>query len=475
LAEDQEKLAYWFVLFGPQNHSLHPDLVRPVLRTLRLKSRLGISLRGLIERLRASRQSAPVADTATRPASDLPLHMPAMVERVGDLGEQRAADALATTPVPMIARRVALARGVNLVCPDQRGSLASQLAAGTSTALSHARLDAAEIMVDLKLPVDVVHNEIRQRTGTPFPVTLIFGDLTLAPPIIKGLPMTTRAGTYKIAYWTWDLGYLPLVFNDYFSLFDEVWAPSLFTARALQSIARVPVHLVPPCVTVPEPGGVERGELGLESERFYFFSTFDSGDHPQRLNPSAMVAAIRRVAKAASRPVGLVLQLTSADRDPNLVGRLVAEAEGAPVTIFADNDWQEVLPRRLAGCDAYLSLHRCEGLGLPLISSMMLGKPVVATGYGGVSEYLDERTGFPVPFEMAKVSANYGHYPLGAAWAEADVSAAAELMLSVVESPEQAAARAEAGRRKVESTYSIEAMASRLGEEMTRVLGQLEG
>jgi hypothetical protein len=471
--EDQEKLAYWFVQFGPQNHSLHPDLVRPVLRTLRLKSRLGIVLRELVERLRTGRRPALAAGAAPQPASDMPLHTPAMVEQVDELDEQPAPDALAMTE-PMIARRIGLTRGVNLVCPDLRGSLASRLAGGMSTALSGAGIESAEISIFMKLPVEVVHNEIRQRTGAPFPVTLIFGDLTLAPQIVKGLPLTTRAGTYRIAYWTWDLAYLPLVFNEYFSLFDEVWAPSFYSARTLQSIARVPVRMVPPCVTVPEPGGVGRGELGLESDRFYFFSTFDAGDHPQRANPSAMVAAIRRVAKAASRPVGLALQITNADCDPGLIGGMVAEAAGAPVTIFTDDDWQDLLPGRLAVCDAYLSLHRCEGVGLPLISSMMLGKPVVATDYGGVSEYLDESTGFPVPFEMTRINENYNHFPAGAAWAAVDVRAAAELMLSVVESPEQAAARAGVGRQKVESTYSVDAVASRLNEEMTRVLAQLE-
>jgi glycosyltransferase involved in cell wall biosynthesis len=472
LGQDQEKLAYWFVLFGPQNHGLHPDLVRPVLRTLRLKSRLGIYLRGVVERFQASRQSE-AADLATRPASDLPLHTPAMDEQ----GDEPNGDRVAPgdqPPAPIIAKRIALARGVNLVCPKLRGALTSQLASGISAALQHATVDAAEIMIDLTIPTSVVHNEIRQRTGAPYPVTLIFSDLTLAPTIVKGLPLTTRAGTYKIAYWTWDLAHLPLVFTDHFSLFDEVWAPSTYTARALRSIASVPVKVVPPCVAVPEQGDTGREELGLDRDRFYFLATFDAGDHPQRMNPSAAITAIRRVAKESSQPVGLALQITNADRDPTLIGNLVSEAEGAPVTIFTDDDWQAVLPGRLAGCDAYLSLHRCEGLGVPLISSMMLGKPVIATGYGGVCDYLDESTGFPVPFEMTRISGNYGHYPRGAAWAEVDVMAAVNLMLSVIEGPAEAAARAEAGRRKVEESYSVGAAAGRLSNEMTRVLVQLE-
>lgn len=38
-------------------------------------------------------------------------------------------------------------------------------------------------------------------------------------------------------------------------------------------------------------------------------------------------------------------------------------------------------------CDAYVSLHRQEGFGLPIAEAMMAGKPVIATQYGGPAEF----------------------------------------------------------------------------------------
>ena len=38
-------------------------------------------------------------------------------------------------------------------------------------------------------------------------------------------------------------------------------------------------------------------------------------------------------------------------------------------------------------CDAYVSLHRQEGFGLPIAEAMMAGKPVIATRYGGPAEF----------------------------------------------------------------------------------------
>jgi glycosyltransferase involved in cell wall biosynthesis len=39
----------------------------------------------------------------------------------------------------------------------------------------------------------------------------------------------------------------------------------------------------------------------------------------------------------------------------------------------------------IAHCDCYVSLHRSEGFGLTIAEAMLLGKPVIATRYGGCS------------------------------------------------------------------------------------------
>ncbi len=63
---------------------------------------------------------------------------------------------------------------------------------------------------------------------------------------------------------------------------------------------------------------------------------------------------------------------------------------------------REELEARLAMADAYLALHRSEGLGLLPVEALLLGKPVAATGYGGLTDVLDESTGSPVPFRRGR-------------------------------------------------------------------------
>lgn len=116
-----------------------------------------------------------------------------------------------------------------------------------------------------------------------------------------------------------------------------------------------------------------------------------------------------------------------------------------------------------------MSLHRSESLGLPLIEAMVLDKPVIATGYAGVTDFLDDHTGYPVRYRLTTLETSHGPYPAGAVWAEPDVEHAAALMLALVNDPQSAAPRIEAARRRVHALYAPEAAGERLRRELARI------
>ena len=103
---------------------------------------------------------------------------------------------------------------------------------------------------------------------------------------------------------------------------------------------------------------------------------------------------------------------------------------------------------------------------------MYLGKPVIATGYGGVTDFLDDETGWVVRHRAAALERPQGPYPAGAVWAEPDVEHAAALMRALAEDPESAAPRVEAARRRVLELYAPEAAGRRLRAELAR-LGEM--
>jgi glycosyltransferase involved in cell wall biosynthesis len=92
----------------------------------------------------------------------------------------------------------------------------------------------------------------------------------------------------------------------------------------------------------------------------------------------------------------------------------------------------------LAACDCYVSLHRSEGLGLPMAEAMYLAKPVIATAYGGNSDFMNANNSLPLRYELVELDKDYGPYEKGNVWAEPDVAQAAELMRWVYENRELA-------------------------------------
>jgi glycosyltransferase involved in cell wall biosynthesis len=250
---------------------------------------------------------------------------------------------------------------------------------------------------------------------------------------------------------------------------DEVWAPTRFCQEAYQAISPVEVRWMPPCVQPTEAVPADRAALGVKPDELLFLFCFDVLSVPERKNPYGLLAAFAQVARGGGRPVRLLLKVNHAETQPEYVADLRRRAEGLPVTVRVGTLRREALNSLTAACDAYVSLHRSEGLGLPLIEAMYLGKPVIATGYGGVTDFLDDDTGFVVRHRLTTLEKSEGPYPAGAVWAEPDVDHAAALMRALANAPESASARIETARQRVRELYSPEAAGERLRRELARI------
>jgi glycosyltransferase involved in cell wall biosynthesis len=53
--------------------------------------------------------------------------------------------------------------------------------------------------------------------------------------------------------------------------------------------------------------------------------------------------------------------------------------------------------------DCYVSLHRSEGFGLGLAEAMLLGKPVIATGFSGNLEFMKPTNSFLVSYNLVPI------------------------------------------------------------------------
>jgi len=310
---------------------------------------------------------------------------------------------------------------------------------------------------------------LRRDSGLPYEVSLFHVNADMMPIVLHEMPLGLTAGRYQIGYWFWELSYFPLSFGRSFSGLDEIWAPTRFCENAFRSISPIPVRHVPPCVAPLDPRPVNRGAWPIPGDAFVFFFSFDVLSVTARKNPWAAIAAFERLRGRTGRQVHLVLKMNHAETDAALSQELEHRLKGQPTTIVRQQLSRHEVLDLTAATDCYLALHRSEGLGLPLIEAMQLGKPVVATEYGGVTDFLDRTTGYPVPFRLVPLDQSYGPYPVGAVWAEPDIDAAVGGMIEVMNDEVERQRRVAAARVRVRDLYGPEVAAARLRAELARV------
>jgi hypothetical protein len=278
-------------------------------------------------------------------------------------------------------------------------------------------------------------------------------------------------GRYVIGQWYWELEEFPGSLWSAFDHVNEVWAASQFMRDAIArsappevTVTHMPIPFTDPVV---DPS-CTRATMGLP-EGFMFLCSWDMHSVFQRSNPEAVISAYR----AAFGPQdGACLVLTTSHGRSNLKGieRLRWMSRDRPDIVVIDQALDRVQSATLTGlCDAFVSLHRSEGLGLTIADAMLLEKPVIATGYSGNMDFTLPGLAHLVRWEPAIVPEDAWPYPAGSAWAEPDVAHAAELMRLVVAEPDAARRMAVAARTRILSDHSLE----HCGAAMRRRLEQI--
>jgi glycosyltransferase involved in cell wall biosynthesis len=104
---------------------------------------------------------------------------------------------------------------------------------------------------------------------------------------------------------------------------------------------------------------------------------------------------------------------------------------------------------------AYVSLHRSEGYGLTLAESMELGTPVIATGYSGNLDFMDETNSLLVDYDLIEVKDSSGAYGLKSRWADPTIRSASGHMRRVFDDPNFADKIGRAGKNAAKSNFEL--------------------
>ena len=277
--------------------------------------------------------------------------------------------------------------------------------------------------------------------------------------------------TYVIGQWFWELETPPSWYEDAYQYVDELWAPTKFIAEMLRRNApeRVVVNHLPLPLRKPHViVDASRSVFNLD-DRFIFLFTFDFMSVMKRKNPLGLIEAFRKAFSSGEGPV-LVLKSINGTTRPAGLAALHLAAAGRDDIVIIDAYLDPTKSATLMNlCDCYVSLHRSEGLGLTIAEAMLLGKPVIATGYSGNLDFMTQANSYLVPWVRVRVGESSEAYDADATWAEPDLNSAAALMRQVYFNPEESKRVAMVGKLDLESRFTPE----QTGEKMKKRLEEL--
>jgi glycosyltransferase involved in cell wall biosynthesis len=294
------------------------------------------------------------------------------------------------------------------------------------------------------------------------------------PQVIGHLGQKLRGDAYRMIMPFWELANLPDPWLGAFDLVDEVWAPTRFIQEILARKVRKPILYMPLPLDFEIPRPVPRSRFGLPTDSFLFFFAFDYFSYLDRKNPVAAVQAFKQAfrSRVSHEKVGLVIKTMNGAFVPAASAALRDQLRDDPDLMVVEDTLTRVESLQLIGaCNAVVSLHRSEGLGLLVAEAMVLGKPVISTNYAATTELVTPQTGYPVDYELVPVKK--GQYPFheGQVWAEPDVDHAARLMRQVFEDRAARKQRTDAARLHLAKEYDLEACARRVRDRL-RLLDQ---
>ena len=227
-------------------------------------------------------------------------------------------------------------------------------------------------------------------------------------------------GQYRIGYWAWELETLPAEWDIAFEYVDEIWTPSTFVQASVQKSTSLPVHVVPHTIQDRQNSSLDRKHFNLPDDKFLFFLTYDRKSFVSRKNPEgAYEAFCKAFPEGDEGGPNLVIKAhgigASRDTSPDFLEQVMKDDR---VIVFDGEMTQAEYNGLQRCCDALISLHRSEGFGLNLLEFMAMGKPVIATNYGGNTDFIDADTGYPISF--TPIPLKPGDYPHGSGqkWAE---------------------------------------------------------
>ncbi|MFC0389215.1 glycosyltransferase [Muricoccus vinaceus] len=258
----------------------------------------------------------------------------------------------------------------------------------------------------------------------------------MLPWALLSLGRKAVAGKRVIGVWNWELPVLPPDWNRGFAACHAIWAGTEFVAAACRRPGGPPVSVVSYPMPPPTPSRLGRADFSLPEKAFVALTVFDATSSLARKNPLGAIEAHHRAFGTSPDHVLVIKTHGTAHAGPGWA-EVAAAAAARPNLRVID----AALPRAdlwalMAASDVLLSLHRAEGFGFAIAEMMELGRPVVATGWSGNTDFMQGPGCHAIGYRLVPAHDPQHTYDMPQArWAEPDLDEAAAALRRIASDP----------------------------------------
>lgn len=288
----------------------------------------------------------------------------------------------------------------------------------------------------------------------PHAINLFILDIQGLWRFLSDCPESIDQRRFNAALVLWELPIIPSHWKAALECFDILLAPSEFIQNTFDSnLSHVPTMHCEHPLYLPDGIVSSKKRFSIPEDRVVFVTSFDPHSDSERKNPFAAVEAFKRIAHNEPR-AHMVIKVNDPSGQHPIVADLknrCASYEG--IQLLSEKlSYKDILDL-YASSDAFVSLHRSEGVGLGLMECMMLGKPVIATAWSGNTSFMDEDNSCLVSYELITANGSIDFYKqkfLGKRthWANPSIDDAVVWMNRLVSDPSLRIAK---GQRAAES------------------------
>ncbi len=240
---------------------------------------------------------------------------------------------------------------------------------------------------------------------------------------------------YVISYCVWEASELPVAYQRSLALVQEVWTCSEYCLSIIKKYC-------PRVFRIPHTIEREKASHDIDDAIICRLISFDPHNYyflciGRTLGVRKNLKELVRIFEATySSMPNARLVIKGLPGDPILRSR-------DPRVIYLPMGFSESQINALyKAANVYVSAHHSEGWGLTLSDAILFGKPVVATGYSGNLEFMNENNSFLLRYTENYIREDdlFGSFTTHMKWADPDPNHLEELLTSLYKGMLQAEA-----------------------------------